>query len=40
MVIAFRREGEGVRDQKMIEKLTTKEISSMIELFELMDKCA
>lgn len=37
VVIAFKR---GVRDQKMVEKLATKEIRSTTELFEFADKCA
>jgi hypothetical protein len=37
IVIAFR---QGVRDEKMLEKLTTHDIQDVTELFSLVDKCA
>jgi hypothetical protein len=37
VVVAFR---QGVRDEKMLEKLTTHDIQDVAELFSLVDKCA
>jgi hypothetical protein len=37
IVVAFRH---GVRDEKMLEKLTTHEVKDASELFNLADKCA
>jgi hypothetical protein len=36
-VVAFR---QGVRDDKMLEKLTTHDIQDVAELFSLADRCA
>jgi hypothetical protein len=36
VVVAFR---QGVRDEKMLEKLTTHDIQDVTELFSLADKC-
>ena len=37
IILAFR---QGVRDKKMLEKLATKEVDDVGELFSLADKCA
>jgi hypothetical protein len=37
IVVVFR---QGVRDEKMLEKLTTHNIQDVAELFSLADKCA
>jgi hypothetical protein len=37
IVVTFR---QGVRDEKMTEKLTTHDIQDVTELFSLVDKCA
>jgi hypothetical protein len=37
VVVAFH---QGVRDEKILEKLTTHDIQDVVELFSLADKCA
>jgi hypothetical protein len=37
VVVVFR---QGVRDEKMLEKLTTHDIQDVVELFSMADKCA
>jgi hypothetical protein len=37
MVVSFR---QGVRDEKVLEKLTTHDIQDVSALFDLVDQCA